>query len=183
MGLPIGREDERGGVLLEFGMVLPFLLLFLVGSIEFSRVLRAKEMMAAVGREATNQAFRQCGADTAPRACNAAISTADACLVRVHGAMIGLARAALGGSGKFHFTTSTYGYDAVTDSVIALGITRDATGVADASNFDAAYIQANYLDLMRQNKVIAITEVWYDFEPFFDVPWLRPGTFYEATIY
>ena len=96
---------------------------------------------------------------------------------------MGLARAALGNSTGFRLTTSTYGYDPVTDTAVPLGITKNTAGVPDFSYFTATTVNTNYLPLLRAHKVIAISEVWYDFVPFFSVPWLSPAPFYDVTIY
>lgn len=174
---------QSGSVLLEFALVLPIIFMLLVGSIEFSRGLRAREMMAALGREASSHAFRECAAETQARICTNTLSTADACLMRIRSHVLGLGRITLGDTQTLRITMSTYAYNPNTSSVVALGISRAADGTPDPTEFSEARLQRDFLPLIQSHKVLAIAEVWYGFTPFFNVSWLRPSTFYDPTIY
>jgi len=176
-------RGERGAILLEFGLVFPFLFLLLVCSVEFSRGLRIREMMSVVSREAAYQAFRQCASETAPRVCTSSLSTTDACLTRIHIEIGGLAQAVLGTSSPFTLTMSVYAYNPATDEVLQLGISRDTNGNSHPTRFDEGSVRSTYLPLLQAHKVITVSEVTYDFLPFFNVGWLAPGAFYESTIY
>ena len=177
------RLGERGAILLEFGLIFPFLFLLLVGSVEFSRSLRIREMMSILSREAAYQAFRQCASEVSPRVCTGTISTTDACLTRIHLELGGLAQAILGGNVPYGLSMSVYSYDASKDTVLWLGISHDINGTAHHTELTDTIVRNKYLPLLQQHRVIAVSEVSYRFSPFFNVSWLSPSPYYESTIY
>lgn len=50
----------KGAALVEFAMILPLLIFFLLASYEFSRILRIHQVEAAIAREIGRDAYRQC---------------------------------------------------------------------------------------------------------------------------
>ncbi|MHA7272253.1 TadE/TadG family type IV pilus assembly protein [Arthrobacter sp. TMT4-20] len=48
----MGRNKERGAVAVEFALILPILLLLILGTIEFGRVLNAQLQVTSAAREA-----------------------------------------------------------------------------------------------------------------------------------
>ncbi len=179
----LNNADSKGSVLMEFALVLPFIFLLFIGSVEFSRGLRVKEMMSALGREAASQSFRQCGADESNNVCTPNFSTADACLTRVQVQSFGLAQLVLSNSVPLRLSLSLYRYDADSDTIFSIGRSRDALGAVGESKFNTQAIRDQYYSLIKTHRIIAISEVYYDFSPLFSGGWLKGSTFYDATIY
>lgn len=48
---PLGAQDRRGAALVEFALVAPIFLLFVVGSVEFGRAIMVQEALTNASRE------------------------------------------------------------------------------------------------------------------------------------
>jgi hypothetical protein len=55
-----GREQQRGGVLLELVLILPMLIFIAVLGVEFARQLRYTKIAMGLSKEAANLAYREC---------------------------------------------------------------------------------------------------------------------------
>jgi Flp pilus assembly pilin Flp len=56
----ISTRAELGATMIEFAMIIPVIMLVLVGSLEFTRMLRVYHLAASLSREVANIAMRQC---------------------------------------------------------------------------------------------------------------------------
>lgn len=54
-------NNSSGSVLFELAIIVPLLVGIGLGGIELARALRAQQSVAAIAREAANEAFRNCG--------------------------------------------------------------------------------------------------------------------------
>ncbi len=51
---------DRGAVLVEFAVILPLILVLVFAGSEFSRLIKVKQLVTTISREAANMAFREC---------------------------------------------------------------------------------------------------------------------------
>lgn len=176
----VSALDHPGGnALIEFALVLPLILMIFVGTIEFSRMFRVKEMMTLASREAAHEAFRECF-DTERQLCSGTISKVDACLTYYAQRIDETVKNFLPG---VTLTISMYVWDSKTQTADMIGITLDQNKQYTRTDYDQQKVKANFKELLEKQEVIVIGEVYYDFPLFFNAGIIPDLELYDVTIF
>lgn len=171
------NADERGNSLLEFMLVLPIIVLMLVGTVEFSRIFRVREVMSLIAREAANEAFRECFELQNVPCSGATESATDGCLdLRVQTIMDRIGNSFPNGV----LTISMYRWDRITSTVDLIGFATSAGGPPENATKYSDVNDPGHLGvadhprlrpLIERNTVLFIAEVYGGFPFFFqDAP-------------
>ena len=172
-------KSEKAAAFIELALVLPFIVLVLVATVEFSRVLRVRELMTTLGSEAAKIAFRECS-DLEPRICGLEGDSADGCLSGVRRGIDGLQ---IEGIAAAEISISLYRWD--DDGAIAtrIGVSRDDELYPGQSEYDENRVTKELEELVRAHDVIAIAEIYYDYKPLIPIPIAALGRLYDVTIF
>jgi hypothetical protein len=172
-------RTNRGMALAELAMVLPLLVLIFAGTVEYSRMFSAKEIMALAAREAANKAFRECF-DTQQSMCTNSQTRLDACLNYYAGEIFEVVKKVLP---SVTLTVSMYTLDQKTGFPNRIGITFDpANNNSTETRFDSAIVEGNLKQVLQKQNVVVISEVFYDFPVLFRFDFIPKVQLYEAAI-
>ena len=169
---------ERGSVLIELVLIIPFTILVALLSLEVSRYLQLIQVATSISKEAASLAYRDCAGDPQPKLRH--------CL--------NLVRAHISGwsGGSFpdrEIIVSVYEFDPIA--------TQMRTGVSDSSSHSSRYAWNGSViagqegepslsaSFHQSQRVLAIGEVFIKHEPLIPFAWrmlFRTEEYYHATV-
>jgi hypothetical protein len=190
--------SQSGNAIVEFAIVIPIILGMFLATVEFTRMFRAKEMMALASREAAHIAFRECF-ESKRSLCNVggSVDKIDACLDYFSGAIVATVENSLPG---VELTVSLYAMDGADPldptlgTIERIGITHKQSnppqigqGTPSDSRFEEPDVNANYRDIMRTHQVMVFAEVFYKYPALIDYQgswsWVPKIEMYDVTVF
>ena len=169
-------KSERGQAMTEMALIIPLLLVFILGAVEFSNLLMTALKATSLSREAANASFRDCAFldNVAANTCLEDISTKI-----LTGAKLTLPDFDANG----RIITSIY--ERLPNQATTLVLQKTKGSGAYSSHYTAGSVNAS---IVVKHKRVVISEIIYKYEPLTAIKnFLNlvdfPDKIYEVTIY